>query len=222
MSLSRSLLAAAAAAALVPAMAAAQQSDPDRAVAGGGTLPAGWRARTERNAPMENVKFAAMGDGMHVTLGPATIFWRDADNATGNYHLVATFSQTKAPEHPEAYGLFMGGKNLADSTQSYTYFLLRTVAGKSEFSIRRRSGYTTRPTAVKDWTASDAIKGVDANGRASNELSVLVKDGKVSFMVNGKEVYSGNAADIDASGIVGYRVNHNLDVHLSALGVHKM
>ena len=221
MSLSRIFFTAAAAAALVPATAVAQ-ADPDRNVAGGGSLPAGWHARTERNAPLDNVKFVTMGSGMHVTLGPAAIFWRDADVATGNYHLVATFSQTKAPEHPEAYGLFLGGKNLADSTQSYTYFLLRTVADKSEFSIRRRTGYTTRPTALKDWTAAPAIKGVDSSGKATNELSVLVKDGKVSFMVNGTEVFSANAADVDASGIVGYRVNHNLDVHLSALGIHKM
>jgi hypothetical protein len=219
MSLSRKLLATALA--LTPGLLAAQ-ADPDRAVAGGGTLPAGWHARTERNAPLDNVKFVAMGTGLHVTLGPATIFWRDADMASGNYHLVATFTQTKAPAHPEAYGLLMGGKNLADSTQSYTYFLLRTVGDKSEFSIRRRSGYTARPTAVVEWTANAAIKPVDAEGKTSNELSVLVKDGKVSFMVNGTEVHSANAADVDAEGIAGFRINHNLDLHLSALGVHKM
>jgi len=25
---------------------------------------------------------------------------------------------------------------------------------------------------------------------------------------------------VDASGVIGYRVNHNLDVHLSAIGIH--
>src|SRR5438105_12319635 len=29
-----------------------------------------------------------------------------------------------------------------------------------------------------------------------------------------KEVYTGDAASLDVNGIVGYRVNHNLDVHL--------
>jgi hypothetical protein len=41
-------------------------------------------------------------------------------------------------------------------------------------------------------------------------------------MVNGKEVYTGDVANLDANGVVGYRVNHNLDVHLGALGIHKM
>ena len=41
-------------------------------------------------------------------------------------------------------------------------------------------------------------------------------------MVNGTEVYTANAADVDAQGIVGYRVNHNLDVHVGPLGVHRM
>lgn len=220
MSLTPKLLAAAAAAALcTPAVLA--QADPDQAVAGGGTLPAGWHARTERNAPLTNVKFAAMGTGYHVTLGPATIFWRDADTISGNYHIVATFAQTKAPQHPEAYGLIMGGRNLADSTQSYTYFIIRTMPDRAEFSIRRRAGYAARPTAVVDWTANAAVKAADAEGKATNELSVAVAGGKVTFYVNGTEVHSANAADLDVNGIVAYRVNHNLDVHLGPLGIHK-
>jgi hypothetical protein len=135
---------------------------------------------------------------------------------------VASFTQTKAPTHPEAYGLLIGGKNLADSTQSYTYFLVRTKGDTGEFSIRRRTGYTTRPVAVVEWTANAAVRGADAAGAATNELSVLVQGGKVKFMMNGKEVYAANAADVDSQGVVGYRVNHNLDVHLGPLGVHRM
>ena len=220
MSLTPKLLAAAAVAA-VCAPAALAQADPDQAVAGGGALPPGWHARTERNAPLANVKFAAMGTGYHVTLGPATIFWRDADTISGNYHIVATFAQAKAPQHPEAYGLIMGGRNLADSTQSYTYFIIRTMPDRAEFSIRRRAGYAARPTAVVDWTANAAVKAADAEGKATNELSVAVAGGKVTFYVNGTEVHSANAADVDVNGIVAYRVNHNLDVHLGPLGIHK-
>jgi len=62
----------------------------------------------------------------------------------------------------------------------------------------------------------------DSAGQATNELSILVRGGKVTFQVNGKEVYSAPAAGLDTRGIVGYRVNHNLDVHLSALGIHKL
>lgn len=198
------------------------QADPDKAVAGGGSLPAGWNARTERNAPLDNVKFVAMGNGFHATLGPPAIFWRGADTASGSYHLVVTFSQTKAPTHPEAYGLILGGSSLADSSQRYTYFLVRTRGDTGEFSIRRRAGYASRPTAVVEWTANAAVRGADQAGQATNELSVLVQGETVKFMVNGKEVHSVKAADVDAQGIVGYRVNHNLDVHLGPLGIHRM
>lgn len=202
------------------------QADPDRTVAGGGTFPATWNVRTETNrqtgqpAPLANVKFAAMGDGFHVTVGPAAIYWRDRDTVSGNYHAVAKITQTKNPEHPESYGILIGGRNLADSTQSYTYFLVRAVDGM--YSIRSRNGYTTRPTAIVEWTASDAVTKADSAGRATNELSVAVGGGKVRFMVNGKEVYAADAASVATNGVVGYRVNHNLDVHLGPLGIHKL
>lgn len=210
-----------AALALAPATAISAQADPDRAVAGGGTLPAGWNARTDRNQPMTNVKFAAMADGFHFTLGPAAIFWRATDSVSVGFHGVATMTQTKAPTHPEAYGLFLGGKNLGDSTLSYTYFLVRTKADTGQFSIWRRSG-SGRPTAIVGWTTNAAVNGADAQGMATNELSFLVQGGTVKFMVNGKDVHTANASDVDTQGIVGYRINHNLDVHVSSLGVHRM
>jgi hypothetical protein len=203
-----------------PTMGLAAQADPDRAVAGGGSFPAAWHVRTERSAPTTNVKFAAMGDGFHVTVGPAAIYWRDADTASGNYHVVASITQTKNPAHPEAYGLIIGGRRLADSAQSYTYFIVRAVDGK--FMIRRRPAYTAPPTNVVDWTDSPAVVRADSAGKATNELSILVRGGKVSFMVNGREVYAGDAAGLDVSGVVGYRVNHNLDVHLGPIGIRKM
>ena len=198
----------------------AQEKDPDKTVSGGGTFPAGWNVHTERNAPTANLKFVTMGNGFHVTAGPAAIYWRDRDTASGNYHVAASIAQTKNPEHPEAYGILIGGRHLADSTQSYTYFLVRPFDGK--YSIRRRAGYAARPTAVVEWTASDAVTKADGAGKATNELGVLVQGGKASFLINGKEVYSAKATDIDTQGIVGYRVNHNLDVHLSALGINRM
>ena len=226
--MSMRLLAVTVAAISLSASALAAQSDPDRAVAGGGsaTFPAGWRVRTEPShgtsqpAPLDNVKFSSMGDGLHTTVGPAAIYWRDRDTISGNYHVVAKLSQMKNPAHPEAFGIIIGGKNLADSGQAYTYFLVRPIDGM--YSIRRRAGYNSRPTAVVEWTASDAVVKSDTAGRAMNELSIQVSGGKAKFMVNGKEVYIGDAANLDVNGVVGYRVNHNLDVHLGALGIHKL
>ena len=208
-----------------PTASLVAQGDPDHVVAGGGALPAGWHVRTETNrqtgqpAPLENVKFTGMGDGLHTTVGPAAISWRDRDTISASYHVVAKLSQMKNPAHPEAFGIFIGGKNLADSGQTYTYFLVRPIDGM--YSIRRRSSYASRPTAVVEWTASDAVTKADTSGRATNELSIQVQGGKAKFMVNGKEVYTGDAANLDVNGVVGYRVNHNLDVHLKNLEIHR-
>ncbi|HLQ58897.1 MAG TPA: hypothetical protein VK113_05220 [Gemmatimonadales bacterium] len=202
------------------------QGDPDRTVAGGGNFPASWHVRTETNrqtgqpAPLENVKFTNMGDGLHTTVGPAAIYWRDRDTISGNYHVVAKLTQMKNPTHPEAFGILIGGKNLADSGQSYTYFLVRPIDGM--YSIRRRPSYAGRPVAVVEWTASDAVTKADSSGKATNELSIQAQGGKLKFMVNGKEVYTADAANLDVNGVVGYRVNHNLDVHLGPLGIHKL
>ena len=217
----------AAAALVLTAGSLAAQADPDRTVAGGGSFPPGWNVRTEVNrqsgqpAPLANVKFQAMGSAgeLHTTVGPAAIYWRDRDTISGNFHVVAKMIQMKKPAHPEAFGIIIGGKSLADSAQRYTYFLVRPTDGM--FSIRRRASYSTRPTAVVEWTASDAIVKGDS-GEAANELSIEVKGGRARFMINGKEVHAANAADLDVNGVVGYRVNHNLDVHLGPLGIHKL
>jgi len=198
---------------------AAQQSDPDKNVAGGGKLPAGWSARTDRNAPLTNVKFEAMGPGWHFTTGPAVIVWRAADAVTGALHTEATFTQTKKPEHPEAYGLFVAGKNLNDSTISYTYFLTR---GDGKFLIKKMAG-STATNVTTGWTENAAFVKEDAAGKATNKLEIAVgKDGKVSFMANGKEVHSMAAAPGAMAGVVGMRVNHNLDVHVAGFVVHKL
>src|SRR5215213_8118365 len=102
-----------AAAAPLSAQASHQHADPDRAAPGGGTLPAGWHAHADRaGVDMAGLRFAPMSPGWHVTTGPAVILWRAEDAATGEFTASATLHQTKAPTHPEAYGVFVGGSGL--------------------------------------------------------------------------------------------------------------
>src|SRR3989442_11899336 len=136
------------------------QGDPDRAVAGGGNFPAGWHVRTETNrqtgppAPFENVKFSNMGDGLHTTVGPAAIYWRDRDTISPSYHGVAKLSQMKNPAHPEAFGIFIGGKGPPDSGQSYKYLLVPPI--DRMYSSRPGPTYVRRPDPVVYRTANDA------------------------------------------------------------------
>jgi len=96
------------------------------------------------------------------------------------------------------------------------------VRGDGTFLIKRRVAGDSTVEVSKGWTESSAVVKADSAGKATNELGILVQGGKVSFQVNGKEVYAAKAADLDTQGIAGYRVNHNLDVHLSALGIHRL
>ena len=202
---------------LCAATLARAQDDPDRAVAGGGAMPAGWNARTDGNAPLTNVKFEIMNPGQHVTLGPAAIFWRDADTASGSYGVEATFWQFAAPRHREGYGVFFGGADLSGPAQRYTYFI---VAGTGEFLVKRRIGDSTAVISGA-WTANAAVMKQDSAGKAKNTLTIRVANGKASFLINGTEVYTTDAANVDVSGIIGYRVNHNLNVHLGPITTTK-
>jgi hypothetical protein len=200
------------------ALVAQHSADPTNAVAGGGTLPTGWHAHVDRNAALANVKFVTMGSGYHATLGPAVILWRAADTASGSYRIGATFTQTKAPRYPEGYGLFFGGRDLAGAAQRYTYFLVRS---DGTFLVKRRSGDSTS-FVTPDWTSNPAVVRADsATGAATNEVGVAVKGDSVRFVVNGKDVFVTKASNVDVTGLVGYRVNHNLDVHVTALEVHR-
>src|SRR2546428_12707670 len=82
--------------------ASAQSHDPDAKIAGGGTLPAGWHARTDKNKSLADAKIATMGSGIHVTLGPAVILWRGRGLAAGAPHPCARRSPGTAPPPPGA------------------------------------------------------------------------------------------------------------------------
>ena len=200
-----------------PALAQQHDHDDDHAVAGGGTLPAGWMARTDGGRPLANLKFETMAPGWHLTTGPAVILYRDADKVDGPVHAITTIHLFPASGHAEGFGLFLGGQNLQADNQSYTYFLIR---GDGMYLVKRRTGATT--STVVDWTASDAIKKASADSSVANEISFLASRDSVAFSVNGKTVATLPASQLDTRGIVGLRVNHNLNLHIASLGVHPL
>lgn len=208
---------------LINAPAASAQSSEhehsDKAVAGGGSLPAGWSARPDGTGDAKSIKFTTMEPGYHVTLGPATILYRATDMAKGPFHTLAKFTQTKKPKHAEGYGLFMSGQALASPNQSYTYFLVRD---DGTYLIKRRDGEKTSEI-TKGWTASSAVKKSGADGTAANLLEIDAKrnPSRIDFKVNGQTVHTMNASELSTKGIVGIRVNHNLDVHIEDFAVHQ-
>lgn len=141
--------------------------------------------------------------------------YREADKVPGKFHTLATFTQLKAPSHPEGYGLAFAGKDLAAEGQSYVYFLVR---GDGKYLVKKRTGATT--ASVVEWTDSEAVVKADAAGKATNKLEIDASGAKVAFLVNGKTVYEMAMADV--GGVVGLRVNHGLDVHIDGFAVHKL
>ena len=182
-------------------------------------LPAGWTIRADGKADAAGARITAMGQGVHITTGPALILYRADTRGTGPFHTLATFTQTKPSAHPEGYGLFIAGQDLDGAAQKYIYFLVRQ---DGSYLIKRRDGEKTSDVS-KGWVAHPAVKKPDAKGSATNLLEVdnKVDPAKLTFKVNGQDVYTTAAAGMDLGGIVGIRANHNLDLHVDGFDVHR-
>lgn len=194
--------------------APANESDPDRNAEGGG-IPAGFTVRTDRaDANISGAKYVASGNDWEVTTGPAHIIYAANDIGNGNYTASATIEQLEKPAHPEAYGIFIGGQNLDQPSQKYTYFIVR---GTGELAVKARDGATARD--VVKWTATPDVPKADASGKATYDLAAQVTSDAVKFSVNGKQVASVSKAGLPTDGIVGLRINHNLHVKVSPVTV---
>lgn len=215
----RSIPIAALAAILSVASAAAQDHDPDKAIANGGNVVEGWQARPDRGT-LENLDFRTMGSGYHVTVGPAVILYQDETTASGTYTASGSFTQTSSLGHAHGYGLIIGGKDLQGAGQRYTYFLVR---GDGVYLIKKRNGseLTLISEGQNGWAQHDAINVEDDEGKATNELAIRVGANDVTFLVNGQEVHRAPKSGIDTDGIVGMRINHNLDIHIGSLTVEQ-
>jgi hypothetical protein len=187
------------------------------------SAPAGWKQRIDRSTNASDpdaagtVKFVTMGSGFHATNPQAAVYWNPATKAAGNYTLKGTFVLQKPSGHTNYYGLVFGGDQLEAAAQSYTYFL---VAQDGTWLVKRRDGDATKDVSPK--AASDAVKKPDASGKSTNALEVRVQADKIDYVVNGTVVGSTpKTAVARTDGIVGIRVNHQLEVHVDGFGVTK-
>lgn len=193
------------------------------------TWPGDWEVRFDRPSDdyvvtgdtavaAPDIFFTNMQPGWHLTSGPAGIYWHPASTAEGDFAVASNFFQFDPGERNEAYGLFIGGSDLAGPEQEYLYFLIRR---SGEYLVKLRQGDET--SDVVSWTASDAIvawpPANPEDGTVSNELAVSVDGDMVSFIVNGTAVHQMPREDYSVDGVVGFRVNHNLNLHISSFDV---
>jgi hypothetical protein len=181
-------------------------------------IPAGYTAIPDKStADMAQAVYTASGSNWEVTTGPAHILFNAKDMGTTGSATSATIQQLAKPTHPEAYGVFIGGKNLGDTAQrTYTYFLVR---GNGMYMVSVMNG--TKATAVVPWTASPNVPMEDASGKASYTLYVHVAPTEIHFQVNGKLVATVPKGMNPVDGISGLRINHNLHLMVTPVAVSK-
>ena len=151
-------------------------------------------------------------DGIRVQTGPAGIAYRDDDVVrSGDFLIEARFVQYDAPVgYREAYGIFVGGRDLDGPDLEYTYLLVRPTG---DYLIKRRIGAITE--TFVDWTAHDAVRRVEAEGdEPQNTLGIDVVDGEARFLVNGVSVHTLPSPRTRPYGVADVRVNHRLDVRV--------
>ena len=216
---------------LVASVATAQ--DASRAVAGGGISVPGWQGKIDaqeasRGAKLENAKLAREGNGLHVTTGPAVVYWNPANTASGNYTVKATFNEAKYMElndHPHPYGIVIGGNDMGTDNQSYLYC---ATYGNGTFIVR---GFGPAPFQVngRRGEANDAVKKAAGKGSpVTQEIAVSVKGDKVECSVNGTVVGSYDKAAVvgagklkSTDGVYGVRFGHNTEAIVTGLTMTK-
>ena len=179
--------------------------------------PAGWTVSTDKAANAADTKFVTMGSGFHVTSGPAAIYFNSANQGTGAFTANASFGVRSGGSdgHFEGYGLLIGGTDLNDAAkQQYFYYLVR---GDGKFFFAHRAGAEVHK--LVDWTESAAVNKQGENGAVSQVLSIQVTADSVHLSANGKRVHSRAKGQLRTDGQVGLRVNHNLNLHISAFEV---
>ena len=186
--------------------------------------PEGWTFRVDPsrnpNDPdrSNEVAFAKMDPGFHVTTGPAAVLYNPKNVATGTYTLKGTFHLMKPSGHNNYDGLVFGGDALDGPGQNYLYFL---VGQNGSYIVTHRAGASTH--AVQPRTMHDAVVKPGADGKSANTLEVRVGADKIDYVINNVVVHTTPKVGMTSKtdGIWGVRINHQLDVHVTGLAVTK-
>jgi hypothetical protein len=211
---------------------ASAQMETARAVAGGGIAVPGWLGQIDANeakngAKLEHAKLVKEGDALHVTTGPALVYWHPSNTASGNYTVKATFKEPQymnLNNHPHPYGIMIGGNDLGTDQQSYLYC---AAYGTGNFIVR---GFGPAPFQLNGRGApAPSVNKAAAKGEpVTQEIAVSVNGDKVECSVNGAVVGSYDKASVvgagklkSTDGAYGIRFGHNTEALVTGLTVTK-
>ena len=215
--------------ALAAGPAFAQDEHESHAAADGGIHVDGWMGKIDAKEAADgqmlgNASFRAMGDGFHVTTGPAVAYWHSDHTASGNYTVKATFTEPEFMNlsgHAHPYGIVIGGNDMGTDAQTYLYC---STYGNGNFIVR---GFGPEPFQVngRRGEAHDAVNKAAENGApVTQEIALSVNGDKVECTINGTVVGSYDKSDVvgesklkSTDGVYGIRFGHNTEVHVEGL-----
>jgi hypothetical protein len=206
--------------------------DVSRAAAGGGISVSGWQGKVDaqeerRGRSLNDARLAQEGDALHVTTGPAVIYWNPANRASGDYTVKAAFTEPKymnLNDHPHPYGVFIAGNDLGTDQESLLYC---AAYGNGTVIVR---GFGPQPFQLNGRGESNAAvhKAAGPGKPVTQEIALSVKGGKVECAVNGTVVASYDKATVVAAGklkstdgVYGIRFAHNTEGLVTGLTVTK-
>jgi hypothetical protein len=204
----------------------------NRAVEGGGIAVPGWLGSIDpkemaAGEKLSNAKLVKEGDALHVTTGPAVVYWSADNKASGNYTVKATFKEPKymnVNNHPHPYGIFIAGNDMGTDRQSYLYC---AAYGNGNFIVR---GFGPTPFQMNGrGTAHAAVNKAAGQGQpVTQEIALSVKGDNVECAINGTVVgtYDRSALVTDGKlkstdGVYGVRFAHNTDATVTGLTLTK-
>ncbi|MBI2683126.1 MAG: hypothetical protein HYX26_07925 [Acidobacteriales bacterium] len=177
--------------------------------------PADWKLRLDKPlAPgKEPLSFVEMAPGWHVTTNSsAAILYHPARSAKGSFTIESEMFLFSTEHIHEGYGVIFGGSDLEGPNQAYIYFLLR---GDGQFIVKRRAGDATE--TLVPWTPSTVILPMKPDANVKNALKVVVGAETIDFFANGEKLTSLARKGIVTDGVVGLRINHGINIHVSSL-----
>ena len=205
---------------------AASAQDADKKVEGGGITVKGWQGKADpgnkQGLTVKDSKLAPEGANMHLTTGPAAVYWNPANAAKGDFTVKATFKEPKQTiNHPHPYGVFIAGSQLDSETPTMLYcvayrdgtFTVRDfIAGKTNQVVRKTPNEKVAKAATPDT-------------EVTQEVAMSVKGSKIECTVNGATVWSADKSEVPGltttDGLTGIRVSHNSDAIVSGFAVTK-
>jgi len=215
------------------ATTAQAQADSSRKVAGGGIAVPGWMgkidAREEKaGQTLDNAKLAKEGDALHVTTGPAVVYWNPANVATGDYTVKATFREAQymgLNDHPHPYGIVIAGNDLGTEQQSYLYC---AAYGNGNFIVRGFGPEPFQMNGRRGETHASVNKAAAKGESVTQEIALSVKGDKVECAINGTVFGSYPKSDLVAAGklkstdgVYGVRFGHNTEAIVTGLTMTK-